>query len=153
MIIHLPTIPESGLQFSAEEPGEILELREGDEFCAIGPVQCDLYAQVVDGLLIVRGTLSVPLAVSCARCTQIFSTTLTDSSFLRDLPVVAGIEEVDLTEDIREALLLSLPHFPLCREGCKGLCARCGEDLNGGSCPCRGMETGGAWSALNQLKL
>ena len=131
MIIHVARIPESGLRFREEEPGEILEFGESDEFRAAGSVQCDLYVQVVDGILIVRGTLSVPLEVHCARCTQIFSTTVTDSGFLRDFPGIQGTEEVDITGDIREALILSLPSFPLCDENCKGLCSRCGKNLNG----------------------
>jgi uncharacterized protein len=153
MIINVARIPESGQNFHEEEPGEILELGEGDEFRPSGPIVCDLYAQVVDQILIVRGKLSVSLEAHCARCTQIFSTTVADSGFLRDFPGIQGTEEVDITQDIREALILNLPHFPLCDEACKGLCARCGKDLNGGSCGCRKTEEGGAWGALNNLKL
>lgn len=153
MIINVARIPEQGLKFHEEEPGEILELGEADEFRAAGPVSCDLYAQVVDEILIVRGKLSVPLEAHCARCTQIFSTTVIDSGFLRDFPGIQGTEEVDITGEIREAIMLSLPHFPLCDEDCKGLCPRCGKDLNGGPCGCRKNEAGGSWGALNNLKL
>ena len=153
MIINVARIPESGLKFKEEEPGEILGLTEADEFHAAGPVSCDLYAQVVDEILIVRGTLSVPLEARCARCTQFFSTTVTDSGFLRDFPGIQGTEEVDVTEDIREAILLGLSHFPLCDESCKGLCAQCGKNLNGEPCGCGKTGKSGAWSALNSLKL
>ena len=153
MIINVARIPEQGLKFHEEEPGEILELGEADDFHAAGPVSCDLYAQVVDEILIVRGTLSVPLEARCARCTQMFSTTVTDSGFLRDFPGIQGTEEMDITGELREAIMLSLPHFPLCNEGCKGLCPRCGKDLNGGPCGCRKSESGGSWGALNNLKL
>jgi len=153
MIINVARIPEQGLKFHEEAPGEILELGEGAEFRAAGPVSCDLYAQVVDQTLIVRGKLSAPIEAHCARCTQIFSTTVVDSGFLRDFPGIQGTEEVDVTEDIREALILNLPHFPLCNENCKGLCAHCGKDLNGGPCGCRKTEEGGSWGALNNLKL
>ncbi|MFA7256558.1 MAG: DUF177 domain-containing protein [Kiritimatiellales bacterium] len=153
MIINVARIPESGLKFHEEEPGEILELGEADEFRAAGPVRCDLYAQVVDGILIVRGTVSALLEAHCARCMQIFSTTVTDSGFLRDFPGIQGTEEVDITEELREAVILNLPHFPLCDEECKGLCSRCGKDLNGEPCGCRKIETGGSWGALNNLKL
>jgi uncharacterized protein len=153
MIINVARIPESGLKFHEEEPGEILDLGDGAEFRAAGSVNCDLYAQVVDQTLIVRGKLSAPLEAHCARCTQIFSTTVADSGFLRDFPGIQGTEEVDITGDIREALILNLPHFPLCDESCKGLCPQCGKDLNGGPCGCRKTEEGGSWGALNNLKL
>lgn len=44
---------------------------------------------------------------------------------------------LDLSEHVREALLVELPIAPHCREDCKGLCPRCGADLNDGPCPCR----------------
>jgi uncharacterized protein len=45
-------------------------------------------------------------------------------------------ELVDLSPPLRERLLLSLPTLPLCRDDCRGLCARCGSDLNAGPCGC-----------------
>lgn len=152
MIINIARIPEDGMPLEGEEPAEILELDGPDGFRAAGPVRCDLFAQVVSGELIVRGTLTAPLEARCARCTQIFSTTVSDSGFLRDFPGVQRTDEVDITEELREAILLNLPHFPLCEEGCKGLCARCGKDLNEGPCGC--PESGGSgWGALDNLKL
>ena len=153
MIIDVTNIPEQGLKFKEEEPAEILGLSEADGFLPAGPVSCNLYAQVVDGELIVRGTLSAPVEARCARCAQFFSTTVTDSGFLRDFPGILGAEEVDITGDIREAVMLSLPHSPLCDESCKGLCIQCGKDLNGGPCGCRRREESGSWGALNSLKL
>ena len=45
-------------------------------------------------------------------------------------------EEVDLSEVVRQQLLLALPIAPRCREGCRGLCPGCGADLNIASCGC-----------------
>jgi uncharacterized protein len=45
--------------------------------------------------------------------------------------------ELDLGQAIREELILAAPEFPLCREDCRGLCSRCGADLNQGPCGCR----------------
>lgn len=44
---------------------------------------------------------------------------------------------VDVTEMVREELLLAAPAFVLCREDCAGLCPRCGADLNLGACDCQ----------------
>jgi len=46
--------------------------------------------------------------------------------------------KLDLSEQVREALLLELPIAPHCREDCEGLCPRCGADLNDGPCACQG---------------
>lgn len=153
MIIKLDKIPEQGEHFEGAEPAEVLQTKPSDEFRPHGPLQYNLYAQIVDGMLIVRGTLSAVMEARCARCTQIFSTTVNDSGFLRDYSDLDGVEEVDVTDDLREEILLNFPRFPLCDEGCKGLCPLCGVDLNTGSCECAKSESGGAWDALNNLNL
>jgi uncharacterized protein len=43
---------------------------------------------------------------------------------------------LDLSGEVRGALLLELPIAPHCREDCEGLCPRCGADLNDGPCAC-----------------
>jgi len=44
--------------------------------------------------------------------------------------------QLDLGEDVREALLLELPISPRCREDCQGLCPVCGADRNERACAC-----------------
>jgi uncharacterized protein len=153
MIINAAKIPESGLKIHAEEPGEILQLNTEDEFRPEGPVVYDLYVQVVDGLLIVRGCVSATVKSACSRCMQICSTTVRNSGFLRDFPAPQGTEEVDITDDLREAILLELPRAPLCSETCRGLCARCGKNLNDGDCGCMPPEDENPWGTLNKLKI
>lgn len=57
-----------------------------------------------------------------------------------------------LLEDVvREQVLLSLPARTLCSEGCKGLCPRCGQNLNLASCTCDTSTADPRWSALRGL--
>lgn len=44
--------------------------------------------------------------------------------------------EVDLRPAVREGWLLETPAFVVCRPACKGLCAKCGANLNLGACSC-----------------
>ena len=153
MKIQISKIPEKGLHLEGEAPATILGLEKDLIFQEEGPVFFRLYVQVVDGTLIARGTVSTTVRAQCARCSQIFSTTVSDSGFLRDYSDILEVEEVDLTEGLREAILLSLPHFPLCDEGCKGLCVQCGKNLNEGPCGCPDGDKRGAWEALDDLSL
>jgi uncharacterized protein len=59
---------------------------------------------------------------------------------------------VDLEDTLREELLLTLPFAPVCRDDCKGLCPRCGSDLNEGPCPCP-PPTDERWTGLKGVKL
>jgi uncharacterized protein len=63
----------------------------------------------------------------------------------------AGARQIDLRPAIREQWLLSAPTFALCREDCKGLCPRCGADLNVGACSCE-PDVDSRWDALRKLR-
>lgn len=54
--------------------------------------------------------------------------------------VVYDGETIDLSEGLRQNLLLALPMKVVCREDCRGLCSRCGRNLNEGECGCRVEE-------------
>ena len=56
---------------------------------------------------------------------------------------------VDLRPAVREQWLLAVPGFALCREDCKGLCPRCGADLNLGPCSCE-PDVDPRWAALRK---
>jgi len=51
-------------------------------------------------------------------------------------PVPAPVTRVDVRPAVREEIALAVSAYPLCREDCAGLCARCGADLNAGPCGC-----------------
>jgi uncharacterized protein len=62
-------------------------------------------------------------------------------------------EEGLVLEDVlREQVLLSLPARSLCRQDCKGLCPRCGRNLNTESCNCGDSPADPRWSALSDLR-
>ncbi len=57
-----------------------------------------------------------------------------------------------LLEDVvREQVLLSLPGRTLCRPDCKGLCPRCGQNLNQSGCACERAPSDTRWNALAGL--
>ena len=151
--IEISTVAEEGSPCVGEEDAAILELAPGDGCEAEGPVRYDLVVQKLGGQLLVTGRVSAVLRLPCARCAEMFSTTVADSSFLRDYLLQVGQREVDLTPDLREAILLELPRFAVCRENCAGLCPQCGKNLNQGACGCRPPPARGAWSALDGLRI
>lgn len=55
---------------------------------------------------------------------------------------------LDLDDAVRCFVSLSLPTRFLCREDCKGLCPKCGHDLNEGDCGCDTREVDPRWAAL-----
>lgn len=43
---------------------------------------------------------------------------------------------IDLSEVLRQEILLHFPLIPVCSKSCKGLCPKCGIDLNKKTCKC-----------------
>lgn len=43
---------------------------------------------------------------------------------------------VDLSDAVREAVILAFPSRLTCKDDCKGLCPKCGVNLNNGECSC-----------------
>jgi uncharacterized protein len=150
MKILIARIPVEGSRYEGSDPASILEL-EADSFARPGgEVEYDLYAQRVSGELVVRGNLRAPMELRCSRCDEFFSTTVEVSDFLRAYSAPEGADIVDITEDMREEVLLHLPPFPLCGEDCEGLPVPQMEKSSGGD------REGGAdnpWSALDGLDL
>jgi uncharacterized protein len=115
---------------------------------------------VVEGVL-VTGPVKGRVSCHCARCLREFGTPIevvlcelfATPGHLQDEDVyrVAG-EEIDLEPMLRDELTLALPLNPLCASDCKGLCARCGSDLNEGACDCTEETIDPRWAALDALR-
>ena len=58
---------------------------------------------------------------------------------------------LDITEPLRESLLLAEPMQALCKEDCQGLCTVCGADLNDGDCGCDKVSVDPRLAALKQF--
>jgi uncharacterized protein len=58
---------------------------------------------------------------------------------------------IDLAPAVSEELILAVPQFVECREDCRGLCVRCGADLNAGPCGCE-KEVDPRWNALTKVR-
>lgn len=60
--------------------------------------------------------------------------------------------ELDLSEAVREEVILAVNPYVVCDPDCRGLCPQCGKDLNEGPCDCTEDETDPRWAALRELK-
>lgn len=114
----------------------------------------------VNGILNLNGQLKVEYTVKCFRC-------LKDISKGIDIKVkenfINGEQNVDgeaytyqgnsvlIDKVLKDNIILNLPMKQLCRKSCKGLCAKCGIDLNENSCECTYEETNPQMEALKNF--
>jgi uncharacterized protein len=61
-------------------------------------------------------------------------------------------DKIDLDKDIRDYALLAVPMKILCSDDCKGLCPRCGKNLNYGLCDCDEEVIDTRWDLIQKLK-
>ena len=66
--------------------------------------------------------------------------------------IPADSQTLDLSPAVREELILAAPDYVLCRDDCRGLCPRCGKDLNEGPCDCGPETPDPRWAGLAALK-
>jgi uncharacterized metal-binding protein YceD (DUF177 family) len=130
MIIEIAKLSPEGSQLTGDIPGSILDLRDDKYAHDNGPIQYDFFAYVASQELIVKGTLKAPISMLCGKCAEFFSTFLNVSSFLRAYPITDGVEKVDLTEDIREDIILEIPSYPACPWEGKGVCPFSGVNID-----------------------
>ena len=139
---------------------EVLRVPEGS------PVELDLRLEaVVEGVL-VTGSAHAGLAGECVRCLQEISSEI-DADFTELFVYDDGEEQAQDTEDgetsrlqgdlldlepvLRDAVVLSLPFQPLCRDDCPGLCAECGARLADDPGHRHDDEIDPRWAALTEL--
>jgi uncharacterized protein len=120
--------------------------------------------------VLVRARLRLTDPETCSRCLRALQETLPiefEEEFRTTVEVRSGqpteeapeeedflIDEhhmLDLTEAIRQYREASAVMQPLCRPDCRGLCPRCGQDLNNGDCKCATTPIDNRWSALAAL--
>ena len=120
-----------------------------------------------------EGVLAGKLRIVCDRCLETYTFALNRDFHLSLLPPVSlesipdetelkkddlavrfiKDEKIDLDDIIREQVYLSLPMKLLCKNGCKGLCARCGVNLNFDACNCSKGGGHPAFLKLRDLKI
>ncbi|MFC2016819.1 DUF177 domain-containing protein [Chloroflexota bacterium] len=122
--------------------------------------------------ILVKGTLCTEVEVTCGRCLSLFGCPLTlniEEEYFPVTDVVSGaslplpeesgcftIDEhhvLDLTEAIRQYVLLAVPMKSICRQDCAGLCSGCGRNLNQGPCNCLPQGRESQSSELSELAL
>lgn len=153
LTVDVPRLNREGERLKGETCPEALDL--GDRAGLVEPVGgmvYDLRVQVLGHELLVRGRVSQKLRCTCRRCAAGFEAEVTDDAVIVAVPLGTDTEFVDLTPDLREAIILSLPDHPVCRSECRGLCAHCGANLNDGPCGCPTTSPAGL-GGLEMLKL
>ena len=127
MKIYVNRIPEEGLTEQDTYDPASLDMDRID-IHPRQPFRVEARIQKADQELVVQADIHALLTMTCARCLEEFTSTVTPHNVFTYR--VGSTEVVDITEDVREEVMLAYPLVPICRPACKGLCPACGQNLN-----------------------
>ena len=131
------------------------------------PVEVRLHASLAGtGEVVVRGDVATRLMQACRRCLEPVPGELGVNVTMVFVPSdLSGAEddgdarmfdarasELDLVVPMCEEMVLGIDLYVVCDPECKGLCPRCGVNLNTDSCECTVDESDSRWDALRALQ-
>lgn len=180
MKIKIDHIPEEGIMLWSKEEAELYpvlaEMAQDGECRFEGPIHVSLRAKPVRDMIEAKGQLAAEVRLNCRRCLAIFSSALKrpfrlyfthEMDECADAATEGGAElsaddvgliqfkgdVVDFTEAIQEQVVLAVPDWPLCAQDCRGLCPRCGRNLNQEKCQCDTAISDDRFAVLKNLKI
>jgi uncharacterized protein len=139
-----------------------------EDFACVGPAVGELQVENTGSLLLLRGELRATLKLACVRCLgaferpitmtieEEFSTGETEPDIAtmdRDDPDASAMSDfvLDVSEFVRQQILVNVPIASICREDCRGICPRCGQNLNEKDCDCAVEPADSPWAKLSDL--
>ena len=152
--------PGASVSFSTSV--DLSDLRYGVSYPVSEPVLAQGIVRNTAGVLMMTGNLTTCIHGICDRCAGEFDrpinfpiqvvlvTELSNEENEDEWVFPLEGDSADLDDLVRTVFVLNLDSKLLCREDCRGLCHRCGKNLNDGPCNCR-KELDPRFAALKQL--
>ena len=152
--------PGASVAFSTSV--DLSDLCYGVTYPVTEPVKAEGTVRNTAGVLMMSGDITTTIHGTCDRCANDFDR---DIHFPIDVVLVTEManeenedewvfplegDSADLDDIVRTVFVLNLDSKLLCKEDCKGLCHRCGKNLNDGPCSCQ-KELDPRFAALKQL--
>ena len=137
----------------------------------LDPVRVDVHLNSTRNGLYAAGEVQTTLSICCSRCLIDFPHQIREEFHLEyrsrptELPEEIELDEesvgivffdgaeIDLSDQVKQDVLLATPMKPVCTESCKGLCSICGGNLNEVHCDCSPTESPNPFAKLKSLKI
>ncbi len=164
MKILVSDITEEGLDLEFEETVR------SESLSLLSPVRAALRVDKFGAEVLAKGEVKTRVELQCSRCLK---------SFPQDMDVMVNVvyhpaeelkgderheikddeldlgfyqgDELDVDDLVMEQILLNVPMKPLCSDACKGICPKCGADLNAKACNCEHREPDPRLEVLKKL--
>lgn len=159
----LTQIKEGHSTFETQVSPSEVNLQENEEFS--NPIEITHLVDRIGDEIFVKTRLRTQAELTCDRCLDQYKMSIDetiDALLTHDdelteheeediYLVTQSTREIDISEPVRQTLLLAIPFKKLCRDDCKGLCPRCGANLNHDPCSCAKTKQDPRWDALRNI--
>ena len=162
MIIKISNLSDGSYNY--EFDGEVTEIGLTEPYTGRYDTNVEL-SRFQDQIILNSGT-SIKAKIVCDRCCEDYEQVL--NSEYKMVYLLRGVEEenesvdivylnadadkINIEDGVRDYALLAIPMKKLCKEDCKGLCYRCGKNMNVSSCECNQNQIDDRWKPLTKLK-
>lgn len=152
---------DEGQSLSVQTKVDLSDIQQNSAALFPKPVEADINVKNRAGLVIFEADVNTDYSFGCDRCNVLSSrnfackfrhilvTELSEES--GDDYIEAPDYKLDTDALLRDDILLELPSKFLCKKSCKGLCPKCGKNLNEGECSCNMYEPDPRMAVLKQL--
>ena len=134
MKIIVRDISPKGLELSEEVEASSLGLLP-DDLKFISPIKIRAQISRVEDTILACTHVQACYSFFCSRCLESVETDRRQK-FDFAYRIENGLDSIDLSEDIRQEIILTAPTRILCDKNCKGICPQCGANLNKETCKC-----------------
>jgi len=134
MKIDLNKIPTEGLELAETHQAADLDL-ESSEVKYISPLEIVAQVSKYGNTANVKTQVKAVLSLRCSCCLEEFNREI-NNNYKFNYSIENGSKFADVSEDVRQEIILGYSVKNLCKEDCKGLCPNCGKNLNKGKCNC-----------------
>ncbi len=177
MKFRIEDIPPEGREeqytWEEKELADRLTVDKARIYQFVGPIGIRLRLSRSGGSVSMKSRIAAKVKWLCARCldpfemdlVSEFKTTLKPRPANFDLPEEVELtredletefydgEEIEVSYLVQDQILLTLPQKAVCREDCRGLCPRCGKNLNREVCSCKEEAVDSRFAALKSFRV
>ena len=153
--------------------GKVLKVNDTIDFSGksefdvkfVAPAEVEACFSSLGGEVNLKGRVNCSVEYTCDRCAKTYPSSLSvefhevlkketpfenEENTDNDIIFFKG-NSVDLDEIVYKNIFMNIPTKKLCKADCKGLCAKCGKDLNEGDCSCDTRETDPRFDVLDNF--
>ena len=155
-IVQVMDLPDEGINLEGFVPISEFHLEDDGRFSLNdAKLRYRLHVTLAKKEVFVTGSIEADVMAMCDRCAEWAPLHIADTEIFHSY-TDESLAPVDLTEDIREDLVLMFPDQFLCKDDCRGICPKCGQNLNEAQCDCDVSsdweDEESPWSALEDLE-